>query len=424
MSTTPNQRPEPSLWWSLGYGVILGVVGVVAGLVFIGVTDLGFDWYGETGYGWFDGHWWWLPVAAFAGLVVGLLRRVMKVPAELPGLIEDLEDQRVERRHTLPVVAVSAVSLLGGASLGPEAALGQIGGAAGGWLAERRNLDDDHRASLTLSGMAGAFGGLFSSPLVTLMLIMEIARPVGRRFKQTFYGSLASSSVSFALYFTIAGSLFLGIYEVPSYEFERWHLLAGVGFGVAAAFVAILTGIVTTVFGRAFERPWGVDLAKPVVGALIFGLIGVALPLTNFTGSEQLGSVLDNAGSLGLGLLVAIFFGKMLAFGASAASGFIGGPIFPILFLGGTAGVIINELIPGLPLGLAFTCMLAAVPGSSVSAPFTMVLLAALFTQVGALQTAPILIAVGIAYLVVVGVRRLLASRSAAGSPIPTAGDL
>jgi hypothetical protein len=41
------------------------------------------------------------------------------------------------------------------------------------------------------------------------------------------------------------------------------------------------------------------------------------------------------------------------------------------------------------PLGLAFTCLLAAVPRSLVAAPFTMVLLAAFLTQVGALQIAP-----------------------------------
>jgi hypothetical protein len=54
-------------------------------------------------------------------------------------------------------------------------------------------------------------------------------------------------------------------------------------------------------------------------------------------------------------------------------------------------------------MALAFTCMLAAVPGSLVSAPFTMVLLAAILTQVGPLQTAPILLAVVTAYLTMAG---------------------
>ena len=86
-------------------------------------------------------------------------------------------------------------------------------------------------------------------------------------------------------------------------------------------------------------------------------------------------------------------------FAVSQASGFVGGPIFPALFIGGTVGVLVHEVLPGIPLGLAFTCLLAAVPGSLAAAPFSMVLLAAFLTQVGALQTAPILIAVVTAFL-------------------------
>ncbi len=117
---------------------------------------------------------------------------------------------------------------------------------------------------------------------------------------------------------------------------------------------------------------------------------------------------------MGLALLLAILLGKMLAFALSVGSGFIGGPIFPILFIGGTSGVIVNQVLPDVPLGMAFACLLAAVPGGIVSAPFSLVLLAALLTQVGTLQTAPILIAVGTAALIVSGVRTIVAERAAA----------
>ena len=158
-------------------------------------------------------------------------------------------------------------------------------------------------------------------------------------------------------------------------------------------------------------------IVKATLGGVIFGFIGVALPLTMFTGSAQLGTVLADAGTLGVGLLVALLIGKMLAFGVSQASGFVGGPIFPALFIGGTAGVLVHQLIPGLPLGLTFTCLLAAVPGSMIAAPFSMVLLAGFMTQVGALQTAPILIAVITAFLAMEGVKYLIAQRQHGRAP-------
>ncbi len=411
-NSAPWDVGQRTFWIVLAYAVVLGLLGVASGLVFLGITGLGGAWYGNPGIGWFDGPLWWVAVATAAGLAVGLLRRAFGMPSAIPGLIKDLQSEQIDTRWVPSIVTVSAVSLLGGASLGPEVALGQMGGGFATWLAKRRKADDDDTKALTLSGMAGAFGGLFSSPLVAMVLVLEIARPPRRYFHRVFYGSLVASSVAFGLYFTIAGSLFLGIYEVPAYEFEDWHLLAGIGLGVVAAFVAILSVAIGRTAAKAFARLPAPAVLKPAIGGLVFGLIGVVVPLTNFTGSEQLETVLENAATLGGWLLVAILLGKMLSFAASSASGFIGGPIFPILFIGGTAGVLVNHLFPDIPLGLAFTCMLAAVPGSIVPAPFSMVLLAGLLTQIGTLQTAPILIAVGAAYLTVVVVESARSLRS------------
>ena len=152
-------------------------------------------------------------------------------------------------------------------------------------------------------------------------------------------------------------------------------------------------------------------IVRTTLGGVVFGVVGVALPLTMFTGSAQLTSVLDDAGTLGVGLLVVLVIAKQFTFAVCQASGFIGGPIFPALFIGGTAGVLVHQVIPGIPLGLAFTCMLAAVPGALVSAPFALVLLAAFMTQVGALQTAPILIAVITAFIAIESVKYLVTTR-------------
>ena len=144
-------------------------------------------------------------------------------------------------------------------------------------------------------------------------------------------------------------------------------------------------------------------MLRPTLGGIAFGLVAVAFPLTLFTGSDQLTTVIDDRAALGAGLLTAVVFAKILTFAIGMSTGFIGGPFFPMLFIGGTAGIAAHLLVPGLPVGLALTCLFAALPGAVVAAPFTLVLLAALTTQVGALQTAPIGIAVLTAYIVVSG---------------------
>ena len=72
--------------------------------------------------------------------------------------------------------------------------------------------------------------------------------------------------------------------------------------------------------------------------------------------------------------------------------------------------MLVHQVFPGVPLGLAFSCMLAAVPGSVAPVPFSMVLMAAFLTEVGALQTGPILIAVVTALLATEGVKYLVST--------------
>jgi len=398
----------------MAYAIALGVLGAFAALVFMGVTGAGGSWYNASNPGWFGGQWWWVAVTAAAGVGVGLLRRLTHLPEQTPGLIADLKDEHVDARLVPGIVAVSAVSLIGGASLGPEKALGTIGGGAGSWLSERTRLNKEASQVNTLAGFAGAYGGLFSSTVIVVMMILEVTRPGGQRLAKTLFSTIVASSISFSIYFAIAGAVFLGIYQVPPYEFEDWQLLAGVALGLFAAVLATVLGVIVKLAERLFGQLQVPNIVRSTLGGLVFGLVGVALPLTMFTGSEQLKTVLSDAETLGVGLLALLVIAKMLTFAVSQASGFVGGPIFPALFMGGTAGVLVHQLIPSVPLGLAFTCMLAAVPGALISAPFSMVLLAAFVTQMGALQTAPILIAVVTAFLAIEGVKYLVSSRHSA----------
>jgi len=202
MTATTEQAAEPPVtqkrdfWPLMGYAVALGVFGAAAGLIFVGVITFGGKWYSDSHPGWFGGHWWWVAVTAAAGVAVGLVRRLTRLPWKTPGLFDDLQTQHVDTRLVPGIAAVSAVSLIGGASLGPEKALGSMGGGAGGWIAQRRGLKTEDAQVNTLAGFAGAYGGLFSSTVIVVMLIMEVARPGGQRFAKALAAQIVASSVS------------------------------------------------------------------------------------------------------------------------------------------------------------------------------------------------------------------------------------
>ena len=402
---------SPGFWVIARDAIVFGVVLAFAALAFLGLLSGGTDlWFTlPDNPGWLDGNLWWVAVTAGAGAIVGVLRRVLHVPAKLAGTVQELEDARVEPSTVPGAVAVSLVSLAGGASLGPEDALGKMGGGLGTWVSERRKLGEDVRATNTLSGMSGAYGGLLSSPILASILTLELGRPKAARFADTLVAGLLAASVAFAVYFPIAGSTFVGLYALPSYEYEDWQLLAAVPLGLAAGGLALITAIAIGLMTRLMAPLAKFTVLRSVIGGTAFGLVGVALPLTLFTGTDQLTTVIHDGPALGAGLLIAVVFAKILVFALCEATGFVGGPFLVMLFIGGTAGTVAHLLIPGLPEGLAFTAMFAALPAALAAAPFSLLLLGALTTQIGTLQLAPVAVAVLTAYLAVSGSGVLMA---------------
>jgi H+/Cl- antiporter ClcA len=204
---------------------------------------------------------------------------------------------------------------------------------------------------------------------------------------------------------------------VPSYKYEDWQLLAAVPLGLAAGGLALITVVAIGAMTKLTASLANRTILRSTIGGVVFGLVGVVLPLTLFTGTDQLPTVIRDGTTLGAGLLIAVVLAKMLTFALCEATGFIGGPFLVMLFIGGTAGTAAHVLIPGLPEGLAFAAMFAALPGALVSAPFSLILLAALTTQVGTLQIAPVAIAVLTAYLAVSGTGTLKALADRARKP-------
>ena len=169
-------------WTIVGYAIVFGVLLAIAALAFLGLLSGGTKlWFTlPKNPDWFSGSLWWVAVTAAAGVLVGVLRRVFRLPAKLPGTLKEIRDERVEPAAVLKAVAVSLVSLAGGASLGPEDALGKMGGGLGTWVSARRKLDESTSATNALSGISAAFGGLLSSPILATSLVAEVARPKAR----------------------------------------------------------------------------------------------------------------------------------------------------------------------------------------------------------------------------------------------------
>ena len=398
----------------IGVAFILGLAGGIYGLIYLGVTGEFIDlFFGDAGSTWWSGEWWWVPLIAAGGLAVAALRQMWSVPEKVPGGVEIIESAQVDHRTAPQWAIIAAVSAVAGASLGPSFALVVMGGGLGSWIAQRRwgagRADQDY----TLTGIAGGFGAAFTSPMLGAFLVSELGPTPRNRYVAAFIPQLIASTVGFIVFYMVVGRTFLGIYDLPPYEFEVADMLTAVGLGVVAAVVmAVFVGVIVGVrrLAQFVPNPY----VRGLFGGAAVGLIAVALPLTLGAGQSQLETVIDDAAGLGVWLLVAVLVGKMVAMALSLGAGFMGGNVFPLIFMGGTAGVIVNLIFPDIPYALSVSCMLAAVPGSYLRAPVSMAFIAAIATSVGPESVAPVGVAVATSYLLVAATRYVLSQRRTA----------
>ena len=391
---------------------VAAVIGLLA-LGYIGLTGaIGEAIFGDTRSTAWSGEWWWIPMTALGGAVVVALRQWWGVAAVVPGGVEIIESGHVDHRVAPSWIGIALISAIAGASLGPSFALVIIGGGLASWVASRRwPGNEDARLDATTAGIAAGFGGAFTAPVLGAVIVSEL-EPIPRaRYVEAVIPQLIGATIAFAVYFGIVGSTFLDLFAIPAPEFEVWHLALGVGLGVLAAIVLIIFAIVLKSIEWAAGRVTN-HYVRGIGGGAIVGAMAFALPLTIGSGSDQLTFVVEESATIGPTALLLAVAGKMIAMSISLSTGFIGGNVLPMLFVGGTVGAALHVQFPDLPYAITVGAMMAAVPGAYIRAPIGLTLLAALTIGLGALTGVPVAAAVVTAHLVIAFLRTLRVRRS------------
>ena len=222
-------------------------------------------------------------------------------------------------------------------------------------------------------GMSAAITGAFNAPLAAMAFVFEVML---RRFKVSVIAAVAVAtasaySVDHALF---DQSVFLPL-TIDEPNIQHW----GIAFTIAP-----LCALVAWFYIRSLQHTQRWTRGLPVgpgvklgLCALICSLLGGLAPELLGLGRQPLQDMLS--GSLGIGLLVVLLFGKILLTSACIASGFYGGIVATALIIGATAGALLAK---GLMLiGIAdWTPLLllnamAGVAAAVIGAPVTVTLL-------------------------------------------------
>lgn len=384
-AASPADAASAPLHQLLGIAVALGAAGAVAALAFVAVVSAGQDvlWPDAIDPSAFSGSIRIPIIMTIGGLLVGIIHATVSSAGE-ENVFVALATGEINAKAIPGGVAIAVVTLIAGFSLGPEvptgmAAAGLAALACSRWLFLRRH------AQFAMSvAISGAWGGLFTSPFTAVLLNVELT--FERRVLRwaTAAADATAAIVGFAIFFAVdAGwSHLLRLLELPTYSIGLPELALAAGLGVLGAVLGTvfkLSMLATRKLAAPLaDRP----IMRSTLAGFVLGLLGMALPLTLFLGTDGLADVAAEPATLGTGLIVASMLAKIVATTGALSFGFVGGPIFPLLFVGGGMGAVIHLAIDDIPLALAITAMMAAVPSSVIPVPLSIATLTILIAGV------------------------------------------
>lgn len=283
---------------------------------------------------------------------------------------------RIRPRVVIVKALASAVCIGSGGSVGREGPIVQIGSAFGSSVGQLFGFSKEKLKVLLGCGAAAGISATFNAPLAGGVFALEVI--LGDFTINTFSPIILSSVVAnaFTRYMTGNEPAFV----IPSYD------LAGVHELWAYAVLAVLAGVLGVAFTRllyiaedGFDDLSISDYAKPVIGGLLVGAVGILYPQVFGVGYETITDAL--LGDMGLSLLAILLGAKFLATILTLGSGGSGGVFAPSLFLGamlgGAFGQLVHAVVPSVasqPGAYAVVGMGAMVAGTT-HAPLTAMLI-------------------------------------------------
>ncbi|HEV7861382.1 MAG TPA: chloride channel protein [Acidimicrobiia bacterium] len=282
------------------------------------------------------------------------------------------KQSRIAPRTAIAKPVSAAIAIGTGGPFGAEGPIIVTGGSIGSLIGQVIDVSPSERKILLASGAAAGMSATFGAPLASVMLAIELL--LFEFSPRAFIPLVVAASISGGIHSAIFGSG--PLFHVPPHHYAGLGQLpayAALGLACGALAVIIAKGLFAVEHG--FRRlPVG-EFWHPAIGAVFFGVVGLAVPRALGVGYDAIDDALG--GHLTVGVLAGLLVAKLVAWWVALGSGTSGGTLAPILLISATFGGLLGRgaanLAPGLGIsaGAIADVAMAATFGSATRAPFT-----------------------------------------------------
>lgn len=340
-----------SLFW-LGVSALVGVLSGSASALFLFAL--------EKATAFRESHPWMIFLLPLGGLGIGLLYHLYGKSVEggnnlILDEIHDAKEVIPFRMSPLVLIGTVATHLFGG-SAGREGTAIQMGGSLADQLTKPLKLSPSDRQILLIAGLSAGFASVFGTPMAGTIFGLEVLM-IGRMRSDAIFPAVIAAIIGHQV--CLAWGIHHTVYSVgavPAFSLPVLAsvIVAGLAFGIIGRLFAGL--VHRTSHLMKLKIPYAP--LRPVVGGIIFVAL-FAWPVMHRYIGLGIPSILA---AFQVPVAPYDFMGKIVATVITLGSGFKGGEVTPLFYIGATAGNALSLMLPvALPVlaGLGFVAVFA-----------------------------------------------------------------
>ncbi len=372
--------------------VAVGIIGGLVGALYIGVLHLLTELLGPTHHSGLVQ----LGIFVGVGAIVAAITHFGGETGDVELLVANIHvlGGAENVKSLRPLIPASLLCVAAGAGMGPEAPMTQTTGTLGTLVATKLHRPMTDVRTLTITGMAAGLTVLFGAPLGSALFALEILHRRGLQYYEALLPAIVGSLCGLGVYVLIGD---LGIEPIWSFPpvptLHALDLAIAVALGFIGAAGSMIFARTARFLGWLFA--FAPSAPRYVLGGLTLGLLGLWSPYALTNGKIQVEAFPDLR--LGAGVLAVATLAKLLGTTVTMASGWKGGFIIPLFFMGATLGQLLHIWFPSVHVTILMACLMIALNVGVTKTPLGSTLVV---TEMAGLALLPVTIIAAVVALV------------------------